>query len=76
VLNLPFLMELGDFIFIQFIFLKLEDTWTFISNVGMLVSWKSEITKNFTRIASAMDLVLYPSSGQGASEYVPLILYL
>jgi hypothetical protein len=39
VLNLPFLMELGDFNFFQFFFfLKLKDTWTFISTVGILVS--------------------------------------
>jgi hypothetical protein len=56
VLNLPSLMELGDFIFFSILFLlKLEDTWTFISTVGILVSWKSEITKNSTRIASVME---------------------
>jgi hypothetical protein len=53
VLNLPFLMEVGDFIFFQIFFLlKLYYTWTFISIVGILVWWKSEITKNSTRIAS------------------------
>jgi hypothetical protein len=36
--NLPFLMELGDFIFFQILFfLNLEYTWTFISTVGVLV---------------------------------------
>jgi hypothetical protein len=38
VLNLPILMELGDFIFFQFFSLKLKDTWTFISIIGILVS--------------------------------------
>jgi hypothetical protein len=38
VLNLPFLMEVGDFIFFQLLFLlKLEYTWTFISTLKKLV---------------------------------------
>jgi hypothetical protein len=37
-LQLPFLMELGDFIFFEIFFLlKLEYTWTFISIIGILV---------------------------------------
>jgi hypothetical protein len=35
--NLTFLMELGDFIFFQFFLLKLEDTWTFVSAIGIFV---------------------------------------
>jgi hypothetical protein len=38
VFNLLFLMELGDFIFFQIFLLKLEDTWTFISTIEILVS--------------------------------------
>jgi hypothetical protein len=38
VFNLPFLMVLGDFIFFQIFLLKLENTWTFISTVGIFVS--------------------------------------
>jgi hypothetical protein len=39
VLNLPFLMEIGDFIFFQILFfLNLEYTWTFISTVEIFVS--------------------------------------
>jgi hypothetical protein len=39
VLNLPFLMEIGDFTFFQILFLlNLEYTWTFISTVGIFVS--------------------------------------
>jgi hypothetical protein len=54
--NLPFLIELGDFIFFQILFLlNLEDTRTFISTIGILVSWKSEISKNSTRIACIME---------------------
>jgi hypothetical protein len=61
VLNLPLLMELGDFIIFQILFLlKLEDTWTFISTIGILVSWKSEFTKNSTRIASIMEILCTP----------------
>jgi hypothetical protein len=57
VLNLPFLMEIGDFTFFQILFfLNLEYTWTFISTVGIFVSWKIEITKNSSRIASVMDI--------------------
>jgi hypothetical protein len=38
VLNLPFLMEFGDFTFFQNLFLlNLEYTWTFISTVGIFV---------------------------------------
>jgi hypothetical protein len=55
--NLPSLMEHGDFIFFQILFLlNLEYTWTLISTVGILVSWKNEITKNSTRIASVMEI--------------------
>jgi hypothetical protein len=55
--NLPSPMEYGDFNYFQILFLlKLEYTWTFISTVGILVSWKNEITKNSTRIASIMEL--------------------
>jgi hypothetical protein len=39
VLNVPFLMEIGDFIVFQILFfLNLEYTWTFISIVGIFVS--------------------------------------
>ena len=56
--NLPFLMELRDFIFFQILFLlKLEYCSTFKSIVEILVSWKSEITKNSTTIASIMEIV-------------------
>jgi hypothetical protein len=49
VLNVPILMEIGDFTFFQILFfLNLEYTWTFISTVGILVSWKIEITKKST----------------------------
>jgi hypothetical protein len=41
-------------------FLNLENTWTFISTVGILVSWKSEFTKNPTRIASVMEIFCTP----------------
>jgi hypothetical protein len=55
--NLPSLMEHGDFNFFQILFLlNLIYTWTFISTVGILVSWKNEITKNSTRIASVMEM--------------------
>ena len=43
-------------IFSIFFLLNLEYTWTFISAVGIFVSWKFEITKNSTRIASVMKL--------------------
>jgi hypothetical protein len=36
--------------------LKLKDTWTFILTVGILVSRKSEFTKNSTRIANVMEI--------------------
>jgi hypothetical protein len=56
VLNLPFLMEIGDFTIFQILFfLNLEYTWTFISTVGIFVSWRIEITKNSSRFASVMD---------------------
>jgi hypothetical protein len=45
------------FHFFPIFFLKLEDTLTFISIVGILVSWKSEITKNSTRIACVMEFL-------------------
>jgi hypothetical protein len=55
--NLPSLMEHGDFKFFQILFLlNLEYTWTFISTIGILVSWKNEITKKSTRIASVMEI--------------------
>jgi hypothetical protein len=55
VLNLLFLMEIGDFTFFLILyFLNLEYTWTFISTIGIFVSWKIEITKNSSRIASVM----------------------
>jgi hypothetical protein len=55
--NLPSLMEYGDFIFFQILFLlNLEYTWTFIPTVGIFVSWKNEITKNSTRISSIMEI--------------------
>jgi hypothetical protein len=39
VLNLPSLMDFGDFIFFQILFLlNLEYTWTFISTIGIFVS--------------------------------------
>jgi hypothetical protein len=54
--NLPSLMEHGDFNFFQILFLlNLDYTWTLISTAGILVSWKNEITKNSTRIASVME---------------------
>jgi hypothetical protein len=54
--NLPSLTEHGDFNFFQILFsLNLEYTWTFISTVAISVSWKNEITKKFTRIASVME---------------------
>jgi hypothetical protein len=57
VLNLPILMEVGGFTFFQILFLlKLEYTWTFIFTAQILVSWKSEITKNSTRIARVMEI--------------------
>jgi hypothetical protein len=37
--------------FSNFVFLNLEYTWTFISTVGIFVSWKIEITKNSSRFA-------------------------
>jgi hypothetical protein len=55
--NLPSLMEHGDFIFFQILFLiNLEYTWTFTSTIGIFVSWKNEITKNSTRIASLIEI--------------------
>jgi hypothetical protein len=52
VLNVPFLMEIEDLTFFQILFfLNLEYTWTFISTVGIFVSWKIEITKNSSRFA-------------------------
>jgi hypothetical protein len=57
VFNLSLLMGLGDFIFFQFFLLILEDTWTFIYTVGILVLRKSEITKNSSRIASVMEKI-------------------
>jgi hypothetical protein len=60
VLNVPFLMEIGDFTFSQILlFLNLEYTWTFISTVGIFVSWKIEITKNSSRFASTMEFFQY-----------------
>jgi hypothetical protein len=39
VLNLPFLIEIGDFTFFQILcFLTLEYNWTFISTIGIFVS--------------------------------------
>jgi hypothetical protein len=39
VLNVPILMEIGDFTFSQILFfLNLEYTWTFISTIGIFVS--------------------------------------
>jgi hypothetical protein len=41
VLNVPFLMEIGDFTFFQILFfLNLEYTWTFISLLGFLFEKK------------------------------------
>ena len=55
--NLPSLMEYGDFNYFQILFLlKLEYTWTLISTIGILVSWKNEITKNSIRIVSVMEI--------------------
>jgi hypothetical protein len=46
VLNLPFLIEFGDFTFFQILFLQnLEYTWAIISTIGIFVLWKIEITK-------------------------------
>jgi hypothetical protein len=52
--NLPFLIEFGDF-FLEFFFLNLDYTWTFISTVRIFISWKIEITKNSTSFASVME---------------------
>jgi hypothetical protein len=50
-------MKLGDFIFFHILFLlKLEYTWIFISTVEILVSRKSEITKNSSGIAIVMEI--------------------
>jgi hypothetical protein len=49
------------FYFFQILFLlNLEYTWTFISTIGILVSWKNESTKNSTRIASVMEIFCTP----------------
>jgi hypothetical protein len=75
--NLPFFITFGDFTFLGILFfLNLEYTWTFISTVRIFVSCKNEITKNSTSFASVMEVFFYPSSVQGAFEYVPLIVYL
>jgi hypothetical protein len=42
--------------FFNFFFLNLEFTWTFISTIGIFVSWKSEITKNSSRFTSIMEI--------------------
>jgi hypothetical protein len=56
VLNVPFLMEIGNFTFFQILFfLNLKYTWTFIPTVGIFVSWKIKITKNSSRFASVME---------------------
>ena len=53
----PSLMEHGDMNFFQILFLQnLKYKWIFISTIGILVSWKNEITKNSTRIASMMEM--------------------
>jgi hypothetical protein len=59
--NLPFLMELRDFIFFQILFfIKIEYTRTFISTIGIFISlkldWKGEFTKTSSRIASVMEI--------------------
>jgi hypothetical protein len=57
VLNLPFFMKIGDFNFFQILFfLNLGYIWTFISTVGIFVSWKIEITKNSARFSSVMEI--------------------
>jgi hypothetical protein len=57
VLNVPILMEIGDFTFFQlFLYFNLEYTWTFISTVGIFISWKIEITKYSSRFASVMEI--------------------
>jgi hypothetical protein len=57
VLNVPFLMDIGDFTFFQILFfLNLDYTWTFISTVGIFVSWKIKITKNSSSFASVMEI--------------------
>jgi hypothetical protein len=45
-----------SFFFPQIFFLKLKNTWTFICIVGILVLWKSEFSKNSSRIASVMEM--------------------
>jgi hypothetical protein len=53
--NLPFLIELRKLINF-FKLVNLECTWTFISTVGIFVSWKSEFTENSSRFASLMEI--------------------
>jgi hypothetical protein len=56
VLNVPFLMEIGDFTFFQILFfLNLEYTWTFISTIEIFVSKKRKITKKLTIFVSIME---------------------
>jgi hypothetical protein len=46
--------------FLILFFLNLEYTWTFISIVGIFVSWKFEITKYSSRFASVMEIFCTP----------------
>jgi hypothetical protein len=64
VLNIPILMEIGDFTFFQILFfLNLEYIWTFKSIIGIFISWKIEITKNSSRLASGMEILPFFSAG-------------
>jgi hypothetical protein len=56
---------LGEWVYSTLIFLSLplhlevlnlEYTWTYISTVGIFVSWKIKITKNSVRFASVMEM--------------------
>jgi hypothetical protein len=42
------------------IFLNLVYTWTFLTTVGIFVSWKVEFTKNPARFASVMEIFCTP----------------
>jgi hypothetical protein len=55
VCNLPFLMELGDFILLDF-FAKIRVNLDLHIHRWNLVLWKSAITKNSSRIASIMEI--------------------
>jgi hypothetical protein len=54
--NLPSLMEYGNFKFSNCIFAKFRVHLDLHIHRWILVSWKNEITKNSTRIASVMEI--------------------